>query len=462
MKVLNSLKAVIFATIVAFLASCQEKETLPTQDFENVKFTLREDVILQEEAKIRVIHNGADDVAWVCMHTTDMERSADELIDEYVSTSLEVLEIIEAHKGANISVPVKGLTVKTRYRFIVKAIDQMTGELYGKAASISFITERDPDVFEINENWKVERSERTTLTTPGTEEEMEYENFICTSSDKEPYIVAPILKSDLKDYYDNDLRAFFEDYVNDFGPEAGNRDWMNIIKTGDCKWQEQRLRSSQNLYSDNDDNSWLIYMIGVDGFGGLTGLYQVQDVKIPQEKATDAYNRWIGTWEVYSNSELAFEIAILPLENNQWYRVLGWESNNIYALDTYDINMDVELFFEKKSGDTYFTSQYVNTMTDNTTAVEYYFTGSFYYANSPMVLGADFLNQKLAKASLTNDDMANVTAMMFNFNALGISGQYYQLMYIFYNGYSSSPSSISLSGGPTLPYTLKRVTGAGN
>jgi hypothetical protein len=276
---------------------------------------------------------------------------------------------------------------------------------------------------------------------------MEYDNFICSSSDEEPYVMLPIKKSDFEYYYQNDLRALFEDYLADFGLSVGDSQWKNIVKIGDNICSEQRLRSGD----------WIIFMIGIDQSGELTGLYQQISFTIEQETATPEYNRWIGTWTVSDKNGLElFDIEIIPSENNMWYYMGGWESTNIYQFDTYDPALMPELFFDKESGKLCFISQYLNTMVTDTDSIDFYFSGTFIYGNT-YVLGSEVLNYRMAETiflDTVNYNSARIEGC--NFNTHGMSFPNESICYIYYNG--SQLSSISLAA-PTLPLTMtKKVT----
>jgi hypothetical protein len=255
-----------------------------------------------------------------------------------------------------------------------------------------------------------------------------------------------IKKLDFEAYYGNDVRKLFEDYISDFGLQEGDSKWKDIVKSGKSTWTEQRLRSGE----------WVVFMIGLDQEGELTGLYQSLGLTVEQEVATQEYNRWVGTWTVADKNGLdLFEIQIIPSENNMWYYMAGWESDNIFGFDTFDPALMPELFFDKATGKLCFVSQYINTMITDTDSIDFYFSGTFTYGNS-YVLGAEVLNFRMAESTFLDTVNYNTARIEGgSFSTGGASFPIESICYIYYNG--SQLSSISLAV-PVLPLTMKKVT----
>lgn len=441
MKLTDIVKVLFLSLALVFSASCEKEEGKAADQDHQVTITLDVDKLSLESASIRVRHDGAADLLWVYLMTDDLTSDADELIDAKLARELELTGEIVVYTGRNKSLTVTDLAPKAYYRFICKTIDPVTGGACGEAAEIQFRTRRDPSVFEINDNWSVERGERSI----NYQDKMEYDNFICTSSDDETYVLVPIKENDFEVYYESDLRSFFEDYQASFNLPEGDSQWKNIVKSGDQTLSEQRLRSGD----------WLVFMIGIDVDGELSGLYQQIDMVIEPETPTKEYERWIGEWEIADkDGQKLFDIIILPSENNMWYYMGGWESNNIYAFDTYDQTLMPELFFDKESGKLGFISQYVNTMVSGTDAVDFYFSGTFTAYATTYVLGNELLNYMMAESVFTETSTySQASIQAHNFTTNGMDFPIQSICYIYYNG--ANPGSISLAA-PTLPLTMTK------
>lgn len=443
MKYPSILKVILAGLLVVSFAACEKTPEQIVETTDQVTIMLDVDKVSLESVNIRVRHEGAADMLWVYMYTADLQTSAQQLLEEKIQSDIQLTGEVVVYIGQNKSIQLSGLKPKSTYRFLCASLDPVSGKALGAVSELQFKTRRDPAVFEQNSNWSIEVGDRSINNT----DKMEYDNFICSSSDEEPYVMLPIKKSDFEYYYQNDLRALFEDYLADFGLAVGDSQWKNIVKIGKNTCSEQRLRSGD----------WIIFMIGIDQSGELTGLYQQIALTIEQETATPEYSRWIGEWTVSDkNGVKLFDIEIFASENNMWYYMGGWESTNIYQFDTYDSALMPELFFDKESGKLCFISQYLNTMVTDTDSIDFYFSGTFIYGNT-YVLGSEVLNYRMAETiflDTVNYNSARIEGC--NFNTQGMSFPIDSICYIYYNG--SQLSSISLAA-PTLPLTMtKKVT----
>lgn len=439
MKPITLLKLLLASVLMLSFVSCEKTSDQVVETIDEVNIMLDVDNVSLETVNIRVRHDGAADMLWVYMLTPDLETPAQTLLEEKVADDIELTGEVVVYNGQNKSVFLSGLQAKFYYRFICQAIDGVTGKLYGEPAELQFRTRRDPAVFEVNDNWSIERGERSINPS----DHMEYDNFEISSSDEETYVVLPIKVSDFEFYYKNDMRSLFEDYHADFGLEVGSSQWRTILKSGDITWSEQRLRSSQ----------WIVYMIGIDADGELSGLYQEYRFTIEQEVATDAYNRWLGTWQVSDrNGRDLFSISVIPSENNLWFYLAGWEGDNLY-FDTADPALMIETFFNKETGKMEFVSQYVNTMIQDTETIDFYFSGTFYYGGNYVI---DLMNYKMAETSFSNADYteARVDGLNLVDPVRGLNVPIQAVCYFYYRG--SQPSAISLEI-PSLPLSLKKI-----
>lgn len=434
--------ALLVSTILLSLHSC-EKNTLDGDAVlaEDVKFVLREDMVELSSASVRVRHNGPADVMWVYMQTTDIESDADLLIKERVSSENEYTGQIVARTGNNKSININGLEPKMKYRVIVKAIDR-DGNLYGKSASLTFKTRRNPDLWEVNDNWSLSRSaERSEEAVQGTDEIQQYEDFVCTSNDMEQYFVLTMAKSDFQAYQKDEnhkdvKRTLFEDYYTDF---ISIPDYKKLVKKGSGVWKEERLRSGD----------YVLFMIGLDEDYELSGLYKQFNITIDPEEPTEDYNKWLGWWEIsFSNGANPWHIYIDELDPNMWYLSVGWEPEAISA-DVY--NMGVKLYYDNSTGKMYLVSQEVASADDGS---KVYYYGTFKYGTSNIVL--DYDNLRIASVDFTNlaATEAQINSAGMYLSGVGDITFTYSLFYLRY----SSTSAIAASGSiPAYPWTMKKI-----
>ena len=450
-----NLKRIFFALIAAMVMvavpSCDKLSHADDAAVaDDVRFILKEDVINLNSASIRIKHNAGVNAMWVYMQTSDLVTDADALIAERVKNEYQYTERIVARKGNNISLSFNGLEAKQRYRVIVKAIDR-DGNLYGKAASLTFKTRRNPDVWEINENWSLtRRAERTSKVIAGSAEEQEYENFECKSKDQESYIILTLSMKDYQNYkkaedHKDVKRTLFEDYYADF---MAQNNYKSKILKGDQVWTEERLRSGE----------YVTFMIGLDEDNELSGLYKESKITIEPEEPTDEYNKWIGWWEVsfdgnadsFDGNAKPWTIYIDERDPNMWLYSVGWEPERIYMSSVMDSQMPINLYYSKSTGDVYLVSQEIGSF-DNGSTLYYY--GTFQHGTYQTVL--PYENVRIAKVNFTN--LASTEAVI---NGLGMYLPGYGDIELDYSVFYlvGDGTSYALSASiPSFPWKMKKI-----
>lgn len=442
MRYFDILKTIFLCAMMAMVVSCEDEVNVgqPSVD-EDLTFILKEDAVYLNTASIRIKHTGNEDTQWVYMNTDDLTTDADQLISERVAIESELTDQIVSYKGMNRSLNLKNLEARHTYRLIVKGIDPDSGSLYGKVGEITYKTRRDPDEWLENPNWSLTRKpERTQGVLEGSTELIEYENFECKSTDDESYIILTLSKADFDSYKKDDghkdkIRTIFEDYHSDMSVADGYED---MILKGSGIWKEQRLRSGD----------YVVYMIGVDEEGELSGLYKRADISIAQETPTEGYNKWLGWWEVsFADGNNPWNVYIDDLDANMWFLSIGWEPESI-AEPVY--NMGLKLYYDKSSEKIYFISQEVAASDDGS---HIYYYATFPYGTYQTVL--DIENIRVAEASMTDlqGTQARITGLETNLPNVGLVSFTNSIFYISYPS-----SSIAASGAiPAYPWTMKKL-----
>ena len=341
----RTVAAVLMSCVVAALAGCSQKIDLEETE-DNVQVSLRVDEVFQEKAYIRLNHDGPIEEYWYHILTEDLESDAAVLLQESISVALETEGELNVNQGANKNLTFSGLEPKTEYRVIASRV-LADGSMTGNVAELVFKTLRDPDVFEIHPDWKIEYKERRAEEDNVNEER---EIFSCVVGDSEDtYVPCLLSAADFSKSYGNDLRACFEDYVAFRNME--NVKWPNVVLNEDIEHAEDRLRSGD----------YIVFMVGIDETGALTGYYAKEEFTIRQETASEAYRKWVGEWELsglYGDKTLTYQVEIKPEENNLYYRMYGWESTSCdgYFKDI-PTQLPILLYFEKSTGNVYVVSE---------------------------------------------------------------------------------------------------------
>ena len=225
---------------------------------------------------------------------------------------------------------------------------------------------------------------------------------------------------------------------------VGDRRWQDILKSGDNQITEQRLRSGE----------WLIFMIGIDENGELSGFWQCLELTIEREIPTADYLKWIGTWSVSDkDGKKLFDVTITECESNMWYYLAGWERNNILGYDTSDDSWRVETFYDKSAKTMVFVSQYIKTV-EGDEAIDFYMTASTLYGTQNYIVPRDPQNIKLAAAQFYDAptcSKATISGLDFM-----LGGQAFPLTELFLAGYNMNQAASISMPTPALPLMMEK------
>ena len=388
--------------------------------------TLRLDDVFQEKAYVRLNHDGNQDDYWYYMLTQDMVSDARLLLEECIGNAIAVDGQLIGNVGTNRNITFEDLEAKTRYRVIAARI-LADGTIYGNVAELDFVTLRDPDVFERHPVWEIRYKERRVSEEDPDEES---EIFTCTVSDTsfhDTYVPCLLTKEDFQASYGGNLRKCFEDYVAFRNLE--NVKWPKIVIDTTYEHTEDRLRHGD----------YLLFMIGVDTDGELTGWYAQTECRIDQEQASEAYSRWVGDWKLsgtYEGQKVVYDVTIVPEENNLYYRMYGYEGTTAddYMTSVPD-ELPILLYFEKTTGDVYVVSEELPDFSDNQALADFY---DFYlygcvkidYNGVMTDVPVDVSNLKLARFTLSGDSYATASPQVFSFD---LNGVHYDAEFLYFN-----------------------------
>lgn len=412
-----AIAAMLSFVLMTSLAGCTENID-PESVEDEVHMSLRLDEAFQEAAYIRFVHDGDASDFWYYMVTEDLESDARGLLEARIAEVLASAGEIVGNVGVNKSLLVENLSAKTEYR-VIAAILSEAGEILGEVAVLDFVTLRNPDVFEVNPDWNITYKGREVVENPYSETDV----FTCSVSEgsEECYIPCLLTKSDFRNAYASNLRKCFEDYIAYRRME--NLKWTKDITAEPVEYVQDRLR--------HDD--YILFMIGVDMEGSLTGYYAMTECKIEQEEASEEYLKWLGDWTVTGENgdvRFTYDVEIAPDENNMYYRMYGWEGTTAtgYFEDVPDL-LPVQLYFEKTSGDVYVVSEELAELPDPTIAqlYDFYLYGCVEIESGPVPV--DYPNIRIAKFRFTDDRHATVIPEIFKFD---MNGRHYEEPFVYF------------------------------
>lgn len=434
--------SVLFLTCAAMILSgCSQKED-PVEIEDNVQVSLRVDEVFQEKAYVRLNHNGSQDDYWYYMVTKDMVTDAEEMLNGEIARVLDAAGEIVGNVGTNKNITIDNLEAKTDYRVIAARL-LPDASVTGNVAELVFRTLRDPNVFEKHPSWSISYKERrVSEDDPDTETEV-FECKVGESTDT--YVPCLLSKQDFEASYGGNLRACFEDYVA--FRNLGHAKWPNVIKDQASEHIEDRLRHGD----------YIIFMIGIDAQGELTGYYARTDCTIEQEPALDSYRNWVGKWTLvgkYDNQEIRYSVEISPEENNLYLRMSGWEHTTASEyFEALPYERPIQLYFEKSTGFVYVVSEEIKDFEDPALAdfYDFYLYGcvEIMYGDELTEVPVDIPNLRIARFALADDNHAVATPEIFSFD---LNGVHYDAPFLYFNY-----SYISILYAGLVPVTTDSV-----
>ncbi|MBR1872504.1 MAG: hypothetical protein IJ795_04785 [Bacteroidales bacterium] len=316
-------------------------------------------------------HNSVDSFIAASLESASQGGSVDVL----QGSSDVVFDILDAGEGKWIAIAY-GVDAK--------------GNLSGEYSSLTFTTQ----AIELKKDntWKMEYKGRQTIVEDGAQVDVDIIN-VKTSSPGSYYVYIAYPEY-ITEYYGGSMEAFFNGVVDEIYDGMGDKDVFAdlIYYEPDLDIQFDRFRSG----------SWTAYAFGLDAAGNLTGSWSEASFLIEEEKPTDAFNRWLGTWEI-GDARVRFPLVVSSSEANVAYVVSGWESGAAVSDDVskYTKDFAFETRFDRATGDMYFYVQYMGypyTYRNETYSV--YLLGVYYNGGNEYVY--EFLSD-IACASLSED-----------------------------------------------------------
>lgn len=405
----------------------------PVNETAKVSVTLRLDEAFQGKAHVRLNHDGSQEDFWYYMLTNDLTSDAAQLITDKIQQVLAADGVIEGNVGTNKNLTFEGLLPKTVYR-VIAAIVSPDGKVQGDVAVLEFTTLRDPEVFEVWPSWSITYKARQVAPN---DPNLETEVFVCDvkGDTTQTYIPCIISKSDFATYYGSNLRRCFEDYV-DYRSSL-NVKWSDEVKKDNFEYTQDRMLSGD----------YVLFMIGVDNSGTLTGYYSKTDFKREQEPESEAYAAWVGSWKLRGESlhkteagttvPVEYDIDIVPTENNLYLELYGYDAHTLEGLSFVPSTIPLTLYFEKSSGDIYVISERLPDVKDNQALADLYEFFSYgtvevTYNDVPTVIPVDIENMRIARFHMTDANRAEGCNTSVS---IDLYGAYYDTEFVAFNYY---------------------------
>lgn len=302
-------------------------------------------------------------------------------------------------------------------------------------------------------NWGLQYQGRTDyLEEDGSVSRVEEFHFNYTGNAY--FIVRSITDEDYKNWYKSDLRSFLEGEVADAAAVAQNNKWSIT------DWTFSSV--TRIVYFDMlIHGNYTTYMIEVSKDGKITGNYAMLAHTVEQERATEDYLKWIGTWYV-GNRRVGYDITVSACENNYLYYIDGWETGEAVQEQ---MNMERDWLYaryNKADGNLYFYGQYLMSYYDEglKTDVDQMFVGTYLTSNSDAngivdEEGADNLYD-IAHTAVDENGKISIVPESFKFDN-GFVATYHTMRYSRYCYDENNWAHYNNSGVPSLPLVMEAL-----
>ena len=326
----NIFKFLMVAAALTVAAS-DEKPVVPEEPEkpevelnQDLEFTLEVTEVTADQAKIKVSHNGTATDTWYGFVTSNVTEKDGNLITAEVKALLATGKISGLKKQTSTTITLRGLDPQTDYKYIAVGLSE-EGEVYGVYKSISFKTIRDTSILEETDDWTIsyQRGENEgEVAEIFTIECAEVKGFYFTTIDAESLDLAEMT---INDYVKYVIEVEVPTYIEEYG----------------YKWSELYIPEAYTLASPRMISSdYIAFAIGYDSEGEPTGYYSTQEFTVVEETATEAYNQWLGEWEITDNyvyvdeetgeekeGTATYTVKLHHADNNFLYAMTGWEEN---------------------------------------------------------------------------------------------------------------------------------------
>ena len=172
-------------------------------------------------------------------------------------------------------------------------------------------------------DWTLEYKGRVSLAIAGGQSET-LEEFLFGYTGNKYFIMRTLSEQDYETFYSSDPKQLIDGELKDLRTTAENQKAeikdIAFVKTDKTKYFDILIHGS-----------YLAFIIECDSKGNPTYNYNVTEIEVVQETATQAFTDWIGTWLV-SDGYVGYDIEVSPIENNYLYRVDGWETGSAAAV----------------------------------------------------------------------------------------------------------------------------------
>lgn len=269
-----------------------------------------------------------------------------------------------------------------------------------------------------------------------------------------PLIISP---DDLKNVYNNDLLDFFEYEVGLLQNDAKADPSVPLSDLGVYSGKAKSVEFGRHMHG-----TWLLYVPELDSKLNLTGKYAELEFTIEEEKATESFARWYGTYHVY-DGYCGFDITISDADANYLYYVDGWETGpSVSEQMTQERDW---LYARYADGRLIFYAQFLTTEEYNKMNVKQVFAGTWLTPTSDTIGDVDWEGVELEDpvAYAFEEDgkvmLRPWTVTFDNGSVMTYHSMRYTRLWYTDNGATVNWAFYNTAGVPSLPANMDFIPG---
>lgn len=329
--------AVAVSLLATGFASCTKDDQKDDPNTDRPTVTVRYSVEVtettQNSVKAEVTTTGTETDTWYAFVTMDLDTRADQVIEATVAGLDDIESVL---KSGDAEVEFTGLAAGTSYRIIVTGL-AADGTVSGKSDEAEFKTSRDPNAWAENPDWKVEYVGRDSYeTSAGTTKYGDLINVTVSNDNTDYYYIDAVSKSDFENVYKGSIAEFAKSTIENLNAliEENNELYPDYpVTITDIVY----YGSGSIIMGPLTDEEQYVVLVGIEP-SGITGegsgLYAMSEAFTPDvEEASEAYNKWLGSWTVSGYSDAAGTTACtntIKIEANipnYDYTIYGWQDD---------------------------------------------------------------------------------------------------------------------------------------
>lgn len=367
--------AVAVSLLASGFASCNPEEKkddiTPDRPTVTVRYSVEVTEVSQTSVKAEVTTTGEDTDTWYAFVTADLDTDTDDLIE---STVAELDDIESVLKSGDAEVEFDNLTAGTSYRIVVTGL-AADGTVSGRSDEEEFTTDRDPNVWNVNEEWSITYLERGSYEVSNNQTKYGDLIAINVSETNTEYFTYEVIKvTDFESVYGSDPAKFLNAVVEDYNTMI--EEWNQQYPDYPASILDMIINTSGQFVLDPlEDTDYYLFLVGITPVGITgegSGLYaQSESFRPDIEEASADYLKWIGDWtfsgknEVgtyneetgewkYEEKDINNVVTIAEDIPNYSYKVINWQPGlwedpeEVYAPARYDANSQALQFYSEE------------------------------------------------------------------------------------------------------------------